>query len=251
MATRLFPGHKPSFRKFQFKPLLFTNDWQRPTDGDPTRPGEYGKAAESVHLKTSLHNLPELRGRCSSSVAQPSDRSVALSSACSRSPSRKRHDNDKLTLISSEKLIKQAELFRAQADAEVYRAAHMFDGELFKKIGVAMITILGSKITDKDLLDIMTQWDHNGNNKLAVTDFRMGIRNAPPFGFGVECDHKDLDKVFQVLDTEGNGYLVVESITGTLVKLHEKSKAQIVEQDAVLALAERLRVRGKKAFELA
>ena len=255
MTTRLVPGHKPSFRKLQFKPTLFTNEWQRPSDGDPTRPGEYGKPAESVHLKSGTDHLPQVRGRCSSSVAAPSDRTVALSardsSARSRSPGKKQPENDKLALTPSAKLIKQSELFKAQADAELYRSQHMFDEDPFKKIGVAMNKVLGSKTTDKDMLDLMTQWDANANSKLHIGDFRTGILNEPPFGFGVNCDQTDLDKVFQTLDKEGNGYLEPEKITGTFVKLHEKSKVQVAEQEAVIALAERLRVRGQKAFDVA
>ena len=217
MTTHLIPGSKPSFRKYGFKPQLFTHEWQRPTDGNPASPGVYAKAADSVHLKTNLKNLPQVRGSCSSSAAQPSDRSAAASARASSrspgSPNGKKKPVDRMMLIPSTKLIEQARLLNAQADAEIYRAEHMFDSELFKKIGVAMNHVLGPKAPAATLLEIMCKWDKNGNSKLAVTDFRVGIRSAPPLGFGVDGAHKEIDGVFEVLDKERNGFLIVDDIT--------------------------------------
>ena len=52
MTTHLYPGSKPSFRQYGFKPKLATHSWQRPTGGNPSAPGVYEKKPQSIHLRT-------------------------------------------------------------------------------------------------------------------------------------------------------------------------------------------------------
>ena len=258
MATHLYPGVKSNYRsKFSFKPTFYTYEYQRPSEGEPTSPGHYAKEPDHLHLK--VRRPPEVRGSCSSSCASHRSSGASSHRGASPSPSSSRSSsprkgapvrNEREPMRTAAMLTKIADRINIKAAAEELRAKELNERDLYRKLCVAVHTSVNSK-GGGPIIDMVRRWDKQGQGKLTVTEFRMGLRAAPPVGLGIEHDHKDIDLYFDSLDTENDGVLEMPELKAHFNAMNDFAKKALKEAAKIHDLARGLRTKVEMVRDVA
>lgn len=142
-------------------------------------------------------------------------------------------------------LFKDAEVLHDQADAradEVKKA---------KAQDAKMVVVQGLASKGKNAQDLLRKWDKNSDGDVSKTEFRQGIRGAPPMGLGLDVDVKDIETIFDECDTNGTGSLEIKELHEALQKMKQTAKEEERRSNAVQEAIDKLRSRGDAVMAIA
>lgn len=84
--------------------------------------------------------------------------------------------------------------------------------------------------------DLVAEWDRKHKGEISKVEFRQGVR-----GLGLKADNKDIDTLFDTIDTDGGGSLDLPELKDALKEMQEKELEAMAEESRVTSLRERLK----------
>ena len=134
------------------------------------------------------------------------------------------------------------------AAVEEKRAKALNESDLHRRLCCALLKLSEGKGSDF-ISDLIRIWDKGGKGDLNKTEFRMGVRGAPPNGLGLEVeDHKGVDAIFDDICEKSRS--TTGTIEGPIFKTLLESmmsfaKKAVKEEKAILAIAQRLKEKAQ------
>ncbi|KAI6221276.1 EF hand [Aphelenchoides fujianensis] len=119
----------------------------------------------------------------------------------------------------------QDEEYSLEELQEFAQAFKMFDRDSsgtmnIKELGIAMRT-LGLNPTEEELLNIVNEFDVDGNNKLDFGEFCKLMKAT-----NKETDESLIRLAFKVFDKDGNGYITAQEFRHIMTTMGEKFEAE-------------------------
>ena len=138
-----------------------------------------------------------------------------------------------------------------EADAEAERASLLNEVDLYRKLCVAMHKNSVNKANYVN--ETLRKWDKGGKGDVNKTEFRMGVRSPPPFGLGIDGDHKEVDCFFDSLDQarSGTGMIDGREMKEIFEDMLEFAKKAMIEVDEIMEVANRIREKANLCLETA
>jgi len=84
--------------------------------------------------------------------------------------------------------------------------------------------------------DLVAEWDRKHKGEISKVEFRQGVR-----GLGLKADNKDIDILFDTIDTDGGGSLDLPELKDALKEMQEKEAEAMMEEARVASVRERLK----------
>ena len=145
--------------------------------------------------------------------------------------------------------LQPSSLYRKMHEDEISRA---YDVEqrvskvhttLERRIGA----VLAQKVKSTTLKDLIREWDKNGDGDISKMEFRIVVRNK----LDIKADNKEIDALFNSLDTDGGGQLDLSEIKPALQALQDAAAGADQEAAQLRSEAERLQARAAEMLEVA